>query len=128
MKYLSTKYRLFLESHKEDGGINKYEIVQFTENYTIKNVFGIDRDISINIRKDEKIKLYFNLSESQDDNYSITGVRPIQTLHNEARKSKAKETKKTSFNLSELWEGNFVLNTPMVINKNKAPFTIEKYI
>tara|TARA_R110000772_G_scaffold55_12_gene371 strand:- start:54 stop:440 length:387 start_codon:yes stop_codon:yes gene_type:complete len=128
MKYLNTDYKLFLENYQGEDGINKYEIVQFTENYTIKNVFGVDRDISINVIKGEKLKLYFNLSESQEENYCITGVRPVETLHNEARKSKAKKEKKTNFNLSELWEANFVLNSPIVINKDESPFTIEKYL
>jgi signal transduction histidine kinase len=128
MRYLNTNYELFVESHQEEDGINKYEIVEFIENYTIKDIYGVDRSISINIRKGDKVKLYFNLSESQEDNYCITAIRPIEVLHNEAKKSKAKKNKKTDFNLSELWEGNFVLNAPMVINKTKAPFTIEKYI
>tara|TARA_R110000772_G_scaffold20466_5_gene56924 strand:- start:85491 stop:85880 length:390 start_codon:yes stop_codon:yes gene_type:complete len=129
MRYLDTNYELFLENHQDKDGVNKYEIVQFTEKYTIDDVFGVDRSLSITINKGEKVKLYFNLSESQEDNYCITGVRPIEVLHNESNKSKAKEEKKkTNFNLSELWEGNFVLNTPIVINKNESPFTIEKYL
>lgn len=126
MKYLNTKYKLFLESSNAE--VNKYEIVQFKEKFTIDNVYGIDREISININKGDKLKLYFDVSESQQDSYCITAIRPIEILHNESNKNKVKESTKTNFNLSELWEGNFVLNTPTIINKDNLPFTIEKYL
>lgn len=126
MKYLNTKYKLFLES--SNTGVNKYEIVQFKEKFTIDNVYGIDREISININKGDKLKLYFDVSESQQDSYCITAIRPIEILHNESNKNKVKESTKTNFNLSELWEGNFVLNSPTIINKDNLPFTIEEYL
>lgn len=126
MKYLNTKYKLFLESSNAE--VNKYEIVQFKEKFTIDNVYGIDREISININKGDKLKLYFDVSESQQDSYCITAIRPIEILHNESNKNKVKESTKTNFNLSELWEGNFVLNSPTIINKDNLPFTIEEYL
>ena len=126
MKYLNTKFKLFTESVSNEDGVGKYEIVQFTEEYTIENIFGVDRNISVNVNKGDKLKLYFNIKESTNDKYSIIGIRPIEVLHNESKK--AKKSKKTSFNLSELWEGNFILNVPMVINKKDSPFTIEKYL
>ena len=126
MKYLNTKYKLFLESSNAE--VNKYEIVQFKEKFTIDNVYGIDREISVNINKGDKLKLYFDVSESQQDSYCITAIRPIEILHNESNKNKVKESTKTNFNLSELWEGNFVLNTPTIINKDNLPFTIEEYL
>ena len=126
MKYLNTKYKLFLES--SNTGVNKYEIVQFKEKFTIDNVYGIDREISININKGDKLKLYFDVSESQQDSYCITAIRPIEILDNESNKNKVKESTKTNFNLSELWEGNFVLNSPTIINKDNLPFTIEEYL
>lgn len=126
MKYLNTKYKLFLESSNAE--VNKYEIVQFKEKFIIDNVYGIDREISININKGDKLKLYFDVSESQQDSYCITAIRPIEILHNESNKNKVKESTKTNFNLSELWEGNFVLNSPTIINKDNLPFTIEEYL
>lgn len=126
MKYLNTKYKLFLESSNAE--VNKYEIVQFKEKFTIDNVYGIDREISININKGDKLKLYFDVSESQQDSYCITAIRPIEILHNESNKNKVKESTKTNFNLSELWEGNFVLNSPTIINKDNLPFTIQEYL
>lgn len=126
MKYLNTKFKLFIENKKEDG-INKYEIVQFKENYTIENVYGIDKNISINVNKGERVKLYFDISESTDENYNIIGIRPIETFQTE-KKTKEEAKEKTVFRLSELWEANFILDTPMIINKNKSPFEIEKYI
>lgn len=128
MRYLKTNFKLFLESHQKEGDINKYEIAQFTEDFTISDVYGIDRNIKVNVSKGEKVKLYFDLPKSQEDKYVITGIRPVEVSHNEAKKSKAKEKKKTSFKLHELWEANFILNSPMVIDKNTAPFEIEKYI
>lgn len=130
MKYINTRYKLFLESVQKDDSdnVNKYEIVQFNENYIIENVYGIDREISINVTKGDKMKLYFDQEKSNSDTYHITAVRPIDTLHNEAKKNVAKKSTKTNFNLSELWEANFVLNNPIVINKSSSPFTIEKYI
>lgn len=126
MKYINTKYKLFLESRNDS--ISKYEVVQFNENYTIENVYGIDRTISINVRKGDKLKLYFDQTKSSSDSYYITAVRPMDMLHNEAKKIKAKKSIKTNFILSELWEGNFVLNSPIVLDKSNLPFTIQKYI
>ena len=122
MKYLNTKYKLFLENHQKEGSVNKYEIVEFTENFMIENVYGIDKNISVKVNKGEKLKVYFNVSESEGDQYCITGIRPLVTLQKEDR------SEKTEFTLGELWEANFVLDEPIRVGKDNPPFKIKKYL
>jgi hypothetical protein len=120
MKYLNTNYKLFLENNKE---VNKYEIVEFTKEFVIENVFGGDSNIDINIKKGEKVKLFFDINESDETKYVITGIRPVEAAENE-NNIEGKE----SLELSELWEANFILDVPMIINKQEVPFKIENYI
>ena len=126
MRYLNTNYSLFLESHKEDDdNINKYEIVKFTENFTIDEVHGGEagNNISVNVTKGEKLKLYFDVNKSNESQYYIIGIRPLEALETEN-----KSEEKSSFSLSELWEGNFILDTPLTVEASSLPFTIEKYL
>lgn len=124
MRYLNTNYKLFLENNKgeESKTINKYEIVQFTEDFIIENVYGIDKNISVKINRGEKLKVYFNVSESNGEDYCITGIRPLVALQQEDK------SEKRDFSLSELWEANFVLDQPLRVNKNNPPFKFEKYL
>ena len=126
MRYLNTHYKLFLENHLEGSeGVNKYEIVRFTENFTINEIYGGEagHNISVNVTKGEKLKLYFDIHKSNENQLFIIGIRPLEVLEKESKKSE-----KTSFNLSELWEGNFLLDTPITVESNSLPFTIEKYL
>lgn len=130
MKYLNTKYSLFLENieevetETEKNPIRKYEIVQFTEEFTIENVFGGDQNIDIKISMGDKVKLYFDIKETNDSQYVITAIRPIETGISEKEDIKEKSV----LDLRDLWEGNFMLETPITINKSKTPFKIENYI
>lgn len=118
MKHLQN-YELF----KESTGYRKYEIAVFNQDYVVENIFGgEDKLVNVTIKKGEKVKLFFEDSDN-DDNYIIKAIRPVMTSQNE---SKTIETE--SVNLSELWEANFMLTTPMVIDKNNSPFDVEDYL
>lgn len=126
MRYLNTHYKLFLENHLEESeGVNKYEIVKFTENFTIGEIYGGEagNNISVNVVKGEKLKLYFDINKSNENQLYIIGIRPLEALEKES-----KSEEKTSFSLSELWEGNFLLDTPIKVESSSLPFTIEKYL
>lgn len=119
MKYLH-KYELFLENN---GSNRKYEIVTFNQDYVAENIYGgEDSLVTINIKKGEKAKLFFS-KEDNEDQYIINAIRPIEVSQNE---SKTIETETVT--LSELWEANFMFTTPIVIDKDKAPFDIEDYL
>jgi hypothetical protein len=119
MKYLH-KYELFLESY----GNKKYEIVVFNQDYVVDNIYGgEDKIVSINIKKGEKVKLFFENNEDNEEQYVIKAIRPLEVSQNES-----KEIKKNSVSLSELWEANFMLTTPIIIDKDNSPFDVEDYL
>jgi hypothetical protein len=120
MKYLNTKFKLFLENNQEHN--RKYEIVSFTKEYIIENVYGGSNNINVKVKPGEKVKLYFDINNSDDTKYVITGMRPIMASENE------NNIEKTDLELNELWEGNFILDKPLILNKSDLPFKIEDYI
>lgn len=113
-------YELFLES----AGNRKYEIVTFNQNFTIENIYGgEDTLVNINIKKGERVKLFFDNKNSSDDKYTINAIRPVEASQNESKK-----LKKETVELNELWEANFILSPPIIINKTNSPFDIESYL
>ncbi len=126
MKYITTNIEKFFESNiaeSEDLKINKYEIVTFNKPFTITNIFAGDRTINISVNKGDKAKLFFKLSESSNTAYCLKGIRPLDIVTNEAVSGD-----KDTFNIKELWVGNFILDKPMMLDSNSLPFTFEKYL
>ena len=119
MKYLH-KFELFLENLST----RKYEVVIFNKDYIVENIYGGENNlVSINIKKGEKVKLFFENNKKDSNEYIIKAIRPIEVLQKENKK-----LEKKTFNLDELWEANFMLTTPIIIDKNNSPFDIETYL
>ena len=115
---------MFLENKKENQ-INKYEIVEFTKDFLIENIMG-DQETSINIKvgKGDSLKLYFDTNKSNEEKLSIIGIRPVNVSVDENIKIQTGDT----VDVSELWEADFVLDHPMIINQKELPFKIKDYL
>ena len=107
----------FLE--KKNITFGKYEVVVFNQTTTFPNILtGENNTNSLTIKKGETCKLFFN------DNSEITAIRPAKGK--EHIPINIKENNKIG--LSNLWEANFMLDTPFKINTSNPPFVLQNYI
>lgn len=108
---------LFLE--KKNITFGKYEVVVFNQTTVFPNVLtGEGNTNSLTVKKGESCKLFFN------DNNEVTAIRPYKGGTHTPIDIK----ENNNIILNNLWEANFMLDTPFKINTSNPPFVLQNYI
>lgn len=110
-KYIKT-YESFTNTNNK-----KYYDVVFNNDTIFTDVYNGDGSdkLDVSVKKGDKVRLYVNMRESNEDKLVVKGFRPL--LDN-------KSNENVSVSMSNLWNGGFILDKEIEFDIKNASFNL----